>query len=162
MSDAPWPTLPANATAVVLVTGSRDWPGDGRLDGALSRVLRELLDAGHDRDRIVVVHGAARGADHLAGRFADRNRVPTVAFAARWDDYPAAERWRAGRDRNEAMLAAVLAARDAGATVVVRAFKEDFDWSLRRGGTEHMVGLVKAAGLDGRVVGSRRPQPTLL
>jgi len=49
----------------------------------------------------VVIHGAAPGADTLAGRWAELRRVPVEAFPADWEKHGRA----AGPIRNAPMLA---------------------------------------------------------
>ena len=74
----------------VLVCGSRDWT-----DQAL--IVRVLPDYGP----AVIVHGAARGADRLAGRVARALGWPVEEHPAAWMQYGRA----AGHKRNLAMLA---------------------------------------------------------
>ena len=74
----------------VLVCGSRDWT-----DQAL--IVRVLPDYGP----AVIVHGAARGADRLAGRVARALGWPVEEHPAAWTQYGRA----AGHKRNLAMLA---------------------------------------------------------
>jgi len=77
----------------VLVCGGRtsdDWE---RLAGVLD---------GLDPMKVsVVIHGAAPGADTLAGRWAELRRVPVEAFPADWEKHGRA----AGPIRNAPMLA---------------------------------------------------------
>lgn len=121
----------------LLVCGGRDW-SDWR---TMCRVLDEL----HGRRHVdVVVHGAARGADVMAAAWAQRRGVAVDPWPAQWRAYKVNERWRAGRDRNEQMLR-------TGPDLVL-AFKRGFDVQLRRGGTEHMIGLALRAGVDHLVV----------
>lgn len=65
----------------VLVTGSRDWTDLLTLDKALGA---EQCLAAMDRKRLVVVHGAARGADAMAEEWAKRNGVAVERHPARW------------------------------------------------------------------------------
>jgi len=65
----------------VLVTGSRDWTDLLTIDKALGA---EQGLAAMDLRRLVVVHGAARGADTLADRWAYRNGVAVERHPARW------------------------------------------------------------------------------
>ena len=78
----------------VLVCGGRDFN-----DSAL---LYDALNYLHLRHRIgVIVHGGARGADALAGRWANMTeKVLTAVYPAQWGAYGAA----AGPTRNRQML----------------------------------------------------------
>lgn len=68
----------------ILVTGSRDWTDEG---GILIAIIEALHTLGHVRDEeVVIVHGAARGADTLAG-------IETVQCGFRVEAHPAD--WRA-------------------------------------------------------------------
>jgi hypothetical protein len=77
----------------VLVCGGRDYRDAAALDG--------FLKFWHLRLQFTeVIHGAARGADRLAGAWAQRNRIPVRPFPADWDRYG----MRAGPVRNQQML----------------------------------------------------------
>lgn len=105
--------------AGVLVTGSRTWD-------AVAPIHAALEDAWHDARQdgwpgIQVIHGAATGADSIAGDWAETNRDHGVAhhpMAAEWErcapDCPPGHRRRAhdvtycptaGHRRNAAMVA---------------------------------------------------------
>lgn len=116
----------------VLVCGSRDWTDGDALIAVLCGYI-ELAD--------VVIHGGARGADALAGQIAR-------SFAFKVEEFPAD--WRgqgraAGHIRNKLMLT-------EGKPDVVWAFKDNFDHSLSKGGTENMVRIAKEAGIPTYVV----------
>lgn len=106
----------------VLVTGSRSWPDKRTIEAA-------LLDCWHDATQlgapgIVVVHGAAKGADRMAAQWAARHGQSLDPVPAGWDwcvpDCPPGHRQQrrdgaeycptAGHRRNQAMV-------DAGASV---------------------------------------------
>lgn len=74
----------------VLICGSRDWT-----DAALIRRVVARLPEG-----AVVIHGAARGADHLAGLAALDRGLRVEPYPAEWDRYGVA----AGPIRNQWML----------------------------------------------------------
>lgn len=138
---------------VVLVCGSRHWTDPRPITARLTAILAS-------RRPLTIVEGGARGADAIAGAWAKQHAAHGVTHhreLARWDQYPPKERWRAGHDRNQAMLDWLLARRSEGAEVRVLAFKAGFDWTMRRGGTEHMLRIAKAAGVPGVVVGTSRP-----
>ena len=74
----------------VLVCGSRDWVDQA----AIERELRKLPPG------TILVHGAARGADNIAGYVGKRLGFIVRAYPADWDQYPKA----AGPIRNSRML----------------------------------------------------------
>lgn len=113
----------------VIVTGSREWT-----DAAAIEVTLRKRIALHGTD-IVVVHGNARGADKIAAAVAKRLGLQVESHSAHWER----EGRLAGFIRNEHMLR-------LGADAVL-AFKDSFDRTLSRGGTEHMVRISKAAGI---------------
>jgi hypothetical protein len=81
----------------VLVCGGRDF--------ADAELLNEELDALHQGGLIGrLVHGAAPGADTLAGEWALRNNVPIRAYPADWKTHGP----KAGPIRNQYMLDAQL------------------------------------------------------
>lgn len=90
----------------VLVTGSRDWTDGVALDYALRATLY-LADA-VGRASVVVVHGAARGADLMASRWCDYTLVSIAQepHRADWEKHGKA----AGPIRNQEMV-------DAGADI---------------------------------------------
>lgn len=78
----------------VLVCGGRDFTD-------FDKVCR-VLDAVHARRPItLLIHGAARGADTLAQRWADARGVQCMPFPADWEGLG---RGHAGRVRNFTML----------------------------------------------------------
>lgn len=113
----------------VIVCGDRN----GYTPSVVRRVLSALADD-HGAS-LVVLHGGARGVDQMAGAMARGLGVTVEEFPADWRKHPKV----AGFIRNQQML-------ESGADLVV-AFKERFDHSLRRGGTEHMVRIAQDAGV---------------
>lgn len=126
---------------VVLVCGSRDWSD--------SQIIEELLDCQEHaafavNEKLTVIHGAARGADRIAAKWCGKfsgERVSEMSFPARWDQ----DGKGAGFIRNQRML-------DEGEPDVVYAFKDGFDFTLSRGGTEDMVRRAKKAGVRTYVI----------
>lgn len=84
-------------------------------------------------ESIHVIHGAARGADELAGIVATELGCHVTPYPAQWDRLGK----QAGFRRNEQML--------LEKPNVVIAFKSNLDTSLQRGGTEHMMRIALAA-----------------
>ena len=88
------------------------------------------LDAYHAANKIdVIIHGAAQGADRLAGLWAVARGVNEIKFPAEWVKYEEA----AGPIRNQQMI-------DEGRVDTVVAFKGGK-------GTASMVKLARDAGL---------------
>lgn len=99
----------------ILVCGSRDWTDSNTIYQKLSRYP----------DNTIIIHGAARGADRLAGAAAKCLGMPVVEFPADWDRYGRA----AGPIRNQQML-------DEGKPDLVIACSDDLENSK---GTKDMV-----------------------
>ena len=116
----------------LLVCGGRGWT-DYRM------IHKEMLTLRNVPQLITVVEGGANGADRLAGVAARSIGFNLEEHFADW-----AGRGRvAGRERNQLML-------DLGIDLLW-AFKDGFDHSLRRGGTEHMVSIAAAANVPWRL-----------
>lgn len=98
----------------VIIAGSRDF-NDYEL---LKRVADYLLQ---NKDQVVIVSGAARGADLLGERYAKERGLEIARYEANWDLYGK----RAGYLRNEEM------ARNADALIAF--------WDGRSRGTKHMI-----------------------
>ncbi len=109
----------------VLVCGSRHF-NDYEL---LSSVLSEISIS-------VLIHGAARGADTLAGRFAEERGIPVESFPADWNAFGKA----AGPIRNGQML------RDGQPELVVA-----FRHSSSRG-TQNMIDQATKAGVPVKII----------
>lgn len=78
----------------VLVCGGRDFSNKS--------LLTFMLDQMHKQTQFsVVIHGAARGADTLAGEWAHANGVPVEPYPAEWNKHGRS----AGPIRNLRMLA---------------------------------------------------------
>lgn len=109
----------------VLVCGSRHFQDYG--------LLKEKLDAYSDITEII--HGAARGADTLGGRYGSENKLPVTAFPADWNTYGK----RAGHLRNTRML-------KEGPNMVV-AFR-----GPNSRGTQNMIDQARKAGVETVVI----------
>lgn len=105
-----------------LVCGSRHWT-----DAAL---IYDVLDA---KCPDVVIHGDARGADTIAGRWARERRAEEIRFPADWKTHPKG----AGPIRNRRMLR-------EGKPDIVYAFSDDLAASK---GTANMVAQARRAGV---------------
>ena len=114
----------ARCAMKVLVCGSRSWDDYGAVESALGELVTR-------RGRFTVMHGAARGADRLAGRAARALGLDVVEYPAQWDRLGR----RAGYVRNEQML--------AERPDLVLAFHKDGSR-----GTAHMIKLARDAGIE--------------
>lgn len=122
----------------VLVCGSRDWT-DPKPIAAVLTGLWEL--SGHS---LVLIHGAAtRGADRLADVLGRSLDLKIKEFPADWEHRP---KHLAGPERNVRML-------KEGKPDLVYAFKDNFDWSFTKGGTENMVSVAKIGHVPCYVIG---------
>lgn len=75
----------------ILVCGGRDYSDCDKFNEVLTQYLP---------NNPTIIHGAARGADSLAGDFAHRHKLSWIAYPADWDKYGK----RAGYIRNVQML----------------------------------------------------------
>ena len=105
----------------VLVCGGRDFEDRGLLEWALEPF---------DSDSTTIIHGAARGADHMAGVWASKKGIPVERYPADWQKHGKA----AGPIRNQQML-------DEGDPDVVLAFPGG-------NGTADMVRRARSAGIE--------------
>src|SRR4051812_30438242 len=112
----------------VLVTGDRNWDNEHIIFEALADIAwdPDLEDA------VVVIHGAARGADTQAGSAAKRLKLTVEEFPAQWKEYGKA----AGPIRNREML-------NSGVDLVL-AFHSDLASSK---GTKDMVFIANKEGV---------------
>ena len=108
----------------LLICGDRNWNDP-------AAIQRELVAR---RESIsCVIHGAARGADSMAGEIAKGLGLVVAAYPAQWDKYGRA----AGYIRNRQMLV-------EGKPDSVFAFHERISTSK---GTKHMMEIAAAAGV---------------
>ena len=123
MSAAQKPQSNTQQRRKILVCGGRDFSDQ--------HLLKATLD---ELNPTTVIHGAARGADTLAGEYASRNRIPCEVYPANWNRYGK----RAGFLRNQQML-------DEGHPDLVVAFPGG-------PGTRMMVKISKEQGYSVHVV----------
>ena len=108
----------------VLVCGGRNFNDRAELEDTLSVVHME-------RGPItILIHGAARGADTMAGEWARKNSISIEAYPAQWDVHGRSAGWL----RNKQML-------EEGKPDLVVAFKGGY-------GTSNMVRLAERAGVE--------------
>ena len=105
----------------VLVCGGRDFNDQPFLYG--------VLDSFGFGPITTIIHGAARGADSMAGKWARDRKIPELVFPADWNLYGK----QAGPIRNQQML-------DQGQPDIVVAFPGGR-------GTAHMISIASKAGV---------------
>jgi hypothetical protein len=115
----------------VLVTGSRHW---NKFEVVYQMLLNLKKKYAQDGDVVLVVHGAAAGADCMAGDAADKLHLPCMSVPADWPKLGK----KAGPIRNQLML-------DLTHPNLVLAFHADLAQSK---GTKDMVGRAKRAGIE--------------
>lgn len=113
----------------VLVCGSRGFTS--------KRMIGAVLDGLNDGRPLTIIHGAARGADSIAGEWAAHRGVAVEKYPADWS----AHGRRAGYIRNAQML-------DEGKPDVVLAFMVPEGSK----GTQMMVDLARKAGVPTFVI----------
>jgi predicted Rossmann-fold nucleotide-binding protein len=110
----------------ILVCGGRDFINRDLLHRKLDEMLAVARESGKE---ILIIHGAARGADLLAASWAKDRGIEAVGYPAYWKQY----RKAAGPIRNAQML------REGNPDVVV-AFPGG-------SGTAHMVSIARKANV---------------
>lgn len=121
----------SKSSFVVLVTGGRDFDERAFVFGVLDAIHATRGPIG------VVVHGGARGADSIAGEWANDRGTSTAAIPAQWEKHGRA----AGPKRNQAMVDLVVSWHELGDEVVVVAFPGG-------AGTADCVRRAREAGFD--------------
>jgi len=106
----------------VLVCGGRNFDDQALLEAVLDRLHKVHAFA-------VLIEGDARGADRMAGAWADAQGIARATFAADWEMLGA----KAGPIRNQQML-------DEGRPDLVVAFPG-------ASGTDHMKRIARKAGI---------------
>lgn len=107
----------------VIVCGGRDYADYDRMAAILSALRSDLAPFE------VIIHGAAKGADALAAKYAKQHQIPDIAFTADWRTLGPA----AGPARNKRML-------EEGKPDLVVAFPGG-------SGTNNMASQARAAGV---------------
>lgn len=114
---------------IVLVCGGRDFSDETLLFSTMDRVAAKYSEG------LMILHGAARGADLLVEKWCKSREVMYVGVPARWDKYGKA----AGPHRNKMM-------RDLWEPKACIAFKG-------RDGTKGMIKLMREVGVEPWLVG---------
>lgn len=116
----------------LLVCGDRNWSNRQFLYDTLDDLLEE------SETPIVVIHGAARGADTMAGEWGMSHKLLVLEYPAQWHVYGKS----AGPIRNRQML-------EEGKPELVYAFHQNIAISK---GTKDMVAQAQKAGIRTKVV----------
>ena len=124
-----------------IVCGSRTFQNIGMLTSEMSRLVWEHCPA----EQIVIIHGAAEGADRWAGMLAKRRGANVIAMP-----YVKSLGKSGGPVRNEAMLSVLTALKQVGYETNVIAFGDKPLENSR--GTANMVGLARTAGISVKVI----------
>lgn len=120
----------------ILVCGDRNWHN--------REIIRnELIKFLPDASNTIIIHGAARGADTIAGLIGAGLGMKVLAFPAEWHKYGRA----AGPIRNQRLL-------DEGKPEMVLAFHNNIHESK---GTKDMVSRARKAGLKVVIINDKYP-----
>lgn len=122
----------------VLVCGDREWSDAAMIEATLAELYE--MDPG-----LTIIEGRARGADQMAGRYADVEGIAHERYPPEWERY----RRGAGPKRNQQML-------DSGVDLVI-AFHDDLSQSA---GTADMVRRARNAGVPVWIMHGASPQTT--
>jgi len=117
----------------VVISGDREWTNLF----IIREKIRELVQL--HGSNLKVISGGARGADKLA-KTACGNLGIEKQFHEEMADWIGRGRHIAGRERNERMLSMGISQ--------IFAFKDKFDFTLCKGGTEHMCKIGVVAGVE--------------
>ena len=118
----------------ILVTGDREWTSLEKIASVLEDALTEFHIQPQD---VILIHGAARGADSIAGLIGEELGMDVRSYPAKWDKYGRA----AGPIRNKEMLD------DNPDIDLALAFHPDLSKSK---GTRDMIGRLIKAGIEHR------------
>ncbi|HEY4355984.1 MAG TPA: DUF2493 domain-containing protein [Acidobacteriaceae bacterium] len=127
----------------VLICGSRKFKNKKKFDAAMDRIYAARLE---DNGPLVIIHGAAKGADTLAKDWAEWRRFECIGFPAKWDDisHPDAVIREHADGRKYNLLAGFWRNRE-----MLEEGKPDLVIAFPGGdGTAHMVKLAKQAGVE--------------
>lgn len=120
----------------VLICGDRDWNDYWGIRMVINGLVQQTVSK---KQTLVVIHGAARGADLIAGEIAlSIEGVKVEEYPAQWKKHGK----KAGPLRNVQML-------QEGKPELVIAFHDDL---ARSRGTLHMLTIAAKQGLDCYVV----------
>lgn len=115
----------------LIVCGSRDWTDENAVYDALFWLMGKYVD-------LIVIEGAATGADSIAGGWAETWAAEHVSMPAKWEEHGKA----AGPIRNGEMLAELMRRSAQHYRVGVLAFPLG-----ESRGTRHMMRIAGEAGV---------------
>lgn len=120
----------------IIVAGGRDFNNYGLLKLTLKEYIEKLEIV--DLSQVIIVSGAAKGADTLGEHFAYDYGIDIRRFSAKWDEFGKS----AGIIRNCEM------ANYAGKAIgVLFAF-----WDGKSRGTKHMIEVARKRGLEVHII----------
>jgi len=117
----------------IIIAGSRDFSDYATLEKRVKEFIAHLA-LRHAGKQIVIISGAARGADRLGERFALNNDCRLVKMPADWDRYGKS----AGYRRNEEMVKVADAA--------------IYFWDGKSRGTAHCINSARDKGVPYAVI----------
>lgn len=130
----------------VLVCGSRTFNNYEK--------LKEVLDAYNITE---IIHGAARGADTLAGQYGNEAAIPVKVFPADWDTHGRStgpiRNTRMLREGNPELVIAFLG------PVAQQEFKYGLSDSKYSRGTKNMINQSRKAGVEVIVIDVPQNEP---
>lgn len=121
----------------IIIAGSRGFNDSARLHSECDKVLEKVIS---ENRPVVVISGAAKGADKLGEQYAKERGFELRIFPADWDSHGKL----AGRIRNEEM------AQEADGAIVF--------WDGSSPGSAHMIRVMKLLGKKLRVIEYKREQ----
>lgn len=115
----------------VIIAGGRHMNDYALVEQKANAFLSRLFEEGEE---VVIVSGAARGADRMGELYAENQGIECRTYSAKWDEYGKS----AGYKRN------TLMAENADALIAF--------WDGSSKGTKHMIDIAKKKGLPVRIV----------
>ena len=118
----------------ILIAGSRDFTNYDFLESSVSEFLK-----GHQDKEIIIISGAARGADKLGERYAQNHGLKVIQFFPDWSRYGK----RAGHIRNTQMLEYI---QENNCACAVLAF-----WDGESRGTKDTITTAQNKGIETKI-----------
>lgn len=115
----------------VIIAGGRHMNDYALVERHANKLLHRLYE---EKEEVVIVSGAAKGADHMGELYAENKGLVCMTYPADWDTHGRS----AGYKRN------TLMAENADALIAF--------WDGESRGTGHMIDIAKKKGLPVRIV----------